>query len=137
MGRAYEPAVEHLPPEHLDPELDALLRERRPMPDQRWVAATERRLLPEPRVRWRWRPSPVLRMGAALAVALTFVVLALSLFGGGPLGASTGDVKAGDECRTVTVTRTERVPAIVEDSTGEPRVVYRRERVQRPVERCD
>lgn len=129
--------MDHLEPEHLDPELDALLQDARPRPDQRWVAATERRLLPEHREWFQWRPAPALRMGAALAVVLAALLLALSLFGSSPFDGTGGDVKAGDECRTVKVTRVERVPNVVEDADGEPRIVYRRERVERFVERCD
>ena len=130
--------MEHLPPEHTDPELDALLSANRPTPDARWVAATERRLLPERRSWFTWRPAPAFRMGAALAVGIAAFLFALSLFGSGPLSDPNGqDVRAGDDCRTVTVTRTERVPAVVEGNDGEPRIVYRRERVQRQVQRCD
>jgi len=129
--------VEHLGPEHTDPELDALLRERRSRPDAGWVAATERRLLPERRPRFAWRPAPALRMGAALAITLAAIMFALSLFGSGPLGGSNSEVKAEDECRMVPVTRIERVPAVVEGSDGEPRIVYRRERVERLVQRCN
>ena len=56
--------------EHADPELDALLRSRRPLPDPSWVAATERRLLPGQRRRFALRPTRALRLGVALAVAL-------------------------------------------------------------------
>jgi hypothetical protein len=122
-------------PEHSEPELDALLRSRRPMPDEAWVAATERRLLPTRR-RISWGRTPALRLGTALAIALAGLVLALSLAGGGPL-AGNDSVEAKDECRTVTVTRTERVPTIVEDASGEPQVRYRTERVRRTERRCN
>ena len=118
-------------PENAEPELDALLRSRRPMPDEAWVAATERRLLPSRR-RLSWRGAPALRLGAALAVALAGLVLALSLAGGGPL-AGNDKVDAKDDCRTVTVIRTERVPVVSEDGS---RIEYRTERVRRPERRC-
>jgi hypothetical protein len=118
-------------PEHADPELDALLRSHRPMPDAAWVATTERRLLPTRR-RLSWRRAPALRLGVALAVALAGLVLALSLVGGGPL-AGDGTVDARDDCRTVAVMRTERVPVVVD---GGSRIEYRSERVRRLERRC-
>ena len=121
-------------PEHAEPELDALLRSRRPMPDPAWVAATEQRLLPTRRKRFSWGGMPALRLGAALAVALAGLVLALSLFGGGPLGGGNEPVDAKNDCRTVTVTRVERVPVVVD---GGARIEYREQRVRRPVRRCD
>lgn len=127
-------------PEHAEPELDALLRSHRSVPDPRWVAATQDRLLNQSRgptaSRWRtWRPTPALRLGAAFAVVLAALILALSLAGSGPLGGES-PVKAKDDCRTVPVTRTERVPIIVEGSDGEPRIVYERKPVQRFEKRC-
>ena len=120
-------------PEHAEPELDALLRSRRPMPDPAWVAATEQRLLPTRRRRLSWSRSPALRLGAALAVALAALVLALSLAGGGPLGGDE-PVQAEPKCRTVTVTRVERVPVVVD---GGSRIEYREQQVRRAVRRCD
>src|SRR3954452_24140774 len=96
-GRAYMSAVASHTPEPIDPELDALLRSRRPMPDPEWVAATERRLLP-PRRRPSWRRAPALGVGVPLTVVLAGLVLALSLAGGGPVGASQS-VDAKDDCR--------------------------------------
>lgn len=115
--------------EHADPELDALLRSRRPLPDPSWVAATERRLLPGQRRRFALRPPRALRLGVALAVALAGLVLALSLAGGGPL-AGDNTVDARDDCHTLTVTRSERVPRVIEGPGG-PRIVYRNAPVQR------
>ena len=128
--------MEHFDPEHLDPELDALLRDRRPHADGRWVAATERELFPQQKSWFAWRPAPALRMGAALAVVLAALLLAMSLFGSSPLSDSE-PVKADDNCRTVKVTRVERVPIATVDADGEPKIEYRRQSVERFVERCD
>ena len=119
-------------PEHAEPELDALLRSRRPAPDPAWVAATEQKLLPSRRRRFAWSRYPALRLGAALAIALAGLVLALSLAGGGPL-AGDEPVEARDDCRTVTVTRIERVPVVVDGGEG---IEYREQRVRRAVRRC-
>ena len=130
--------MDPLPHEHTDPELDALLRAKRPAPDPTWVRATEQRLLP-PRRRFAvpaWRPAPAARLGAALAVGIAALVLALSLAGVGPLGGGDRSVQAKDDCRTVKVTRRERVPAIVTGKDGQPQVVYSARSVQRLERRC-
>jgi hypothetical protein len=126
------------PPERLDPELDALLRTRRPAPDAAWVRATEERLLPRRRRRFvgAWPPLPAARLGAALAVGVAVVLLALSLAGVGPLGGDNRSVQAKDDCRDVRVTRVERVPSIVKDSRGRPQVRYSTRRVTRLERRC-
>ena len=120
-------------PEHAEPDLDALLRRSRPEPDGAWVHATGEGLFAPRR---SWRPSGALRLGSALVVGLATVALLLSLAGAGPLAGGDRAVEAKDDCRTVTVARVERVPAIVTDSRGTMRVVYTRERVRRLVRRC-
>src|SRR5689334_12423679 len=123
-------------PEHNEPELDALLRARRPVPDSAFVRATEERLLPR-RSRRSWLPQvPAVRVGAALATGLAALVLALSLIGVGPLGHGDPSVQAQDHCRTVAVMKTERVPAIVRNRHGRATVVYSKQRVRRYVRRC-
>ena len=130
--------MDPLDPEHAEPELDALLRAHRPRPDADWVRATQQRLLPPPKpsrmpvLRW---PAPPLRLGAAFATGLAGLMLALSLAGVGPLADQNQPVQADDECRTIEVTRTERVPRIV-TVAGEPRIVYRPGLVQRYERRC-
>lgn len=130
--------MDPLPPEHSEPEIDALLRSRRPRPDAVWRAATERRLIPSRR---RWgvvqQPRAAWGLGAAAAVALAVLVLTLSLAGVGPLAGDDRGVKAEDRCRTVTVTRTERVPFVAPGADGQDVIRYRRERVRRTERRCD
>jgi hypothetical protein len=130
--------MEQLPPEHAEPEIDALLRAARPVADAAWVARTEAALL-EPRglERWlAWRPAPALRLGTAFALALTVLVLGLALAGVGPLGGASEPVVADDKCRTVSVESVERVPRLVDEPGAEPRIVYERRRVQRLERRC-
>jgi hypothetical protein len=129
--------MEHFPSEHLDPELDAILRATRPSPDPSWVDATEQRLACSQRSWFVWHTTPALRLGAVTGFALAVAVIMLSLLGASPLGDSDQDVKAGEACRLVEVDRIERVPSIVESTSGEPQVIYRKERVRRFVERCD
>lgn len=128
--------MDALPPEQSEPQIDALLRRARPEPDPQWVRDTEARLLPE-RPQRSWFPMPQVRLGAVFAVGLAILVLGLSLAGVGPLGASNEPVVADDDCRTVQVTRTERVPRIVERPGAEPQIVYENRRVQRLERRCD
>lgn len=130
--------MEPRPPEHDEPAIDALLRARRPKPDPAWVAAAEDRLFATPeRRRWfAWRPAPALRLGAAFALGLTLLLLTFSLIGVGPFGGSSEPVVADDDCRTVRVTRVERVPRLVEQPGAEPRIVYERRPVERLERRC-
>jgi hypothetical protein len=111
-----------------DRELEGLLRANRPRPDADWVRATEDRLLPRRR---SWRPSPTVRVGAAFAGGLAALMLGISLADSN----SNDAVQAKDRCRSVTVTRVERVPALVLKD-GQPRIVYSRKPVQRTVKRC-
>lgn len=114
-----------------------LLRANRPTPDPEFRDGLERRLF-APRRRFRLAlpsiPRPALA-GAALAGALTILLLAFGLIGGGPL-SSDEPVRAGDNCREVTVVRTERVPEVVTGKSGEPQIRYRNKPVQRVVTRC-
>lgn len=131
--------MEPRPPEHAEPEIDALLRDRRPRPGPDWVASTEARLFAEERHTarwWHWRPEPALRVGAAFALGLTLLLLAFSLIGVGPFGGSSEPVVADDDCRTVRVTRVEQVPRIVEQPGTEPTIVYERKPVERLERRC-
>jgi hypothetical protein len=122
--------------EHLDPELDSLLRRNRPTPDAGWVTALEGRLLPERRHRLApWR-LPHVRLGAAVAAGFATLFVALSLAGLGPFGGNAADVRAKEDCRMVRITVVESVPSIRTGSDGKPQVVHRRERVQRYERRC-
>ena len=113
------------PHDRPDPQVEALLEASRPEPHAHFRAQTARDLFPE-RAR---RRRPVL-LGAATAGALAAGALIAGLIGLEPF-ASDGDVQADRDCRIVTVTRVERVPVIVDD-----RIEYRREPVERRVERC-
>jgi hypothetical protein len=112
-----------------DPELETALRRARATPDPDFVRATEERLLP------RRRSRAPLRAGAALAGGLAALAFGLSLAGEGPVGGSDPAVEAGDNCRNVTITRLDRVPQLVVES-GQPRIVYSREKVTKVVRRC-
>lgn len=117
--------MEPMRPEHAEPELDALLRNRRPEPDGAWVHATGERLFAP-----RRRASPALRLGAAFAGGLATLMVVLSL--GGP----PSDVDAKDQCRDVTVTRVQPVPRLITTKAGKSKVVYTRKPVTRTVRRC-
>ena len=80
-------------------------------------------------------PRPLL-VAAATVAAMAAGVLALSLAGAGPLAGSDGGVEATTNCRTVTVTRRERVPYVVRSADGRTRIAYRYARKQRQVRRC-
>lgn len=110
-----------------DPEIEGLLERSRPEPHAHFRAQAARELFPE-RAPRRRRP---LLLGAATAGALAAGALFAGLVGLEPF-AGDDDVRAEPECRTVTVTRTERVPVLVD---GE-RIEYRRRPVERRVERC-
>lgn len=66
-------------------------------------------------------------------MCLGAVVLVLALAGTGPLGAGDQSAKAKDDCRTRAVTRSERIPSVVFDSQGQPKIVYTR----RPAHRLE
>lgn len=108
-----------------DPQVEQLLEASRPRPNAHWRAQTARDLFGAPAPRRRsWRLGAV-TAGALAAGALTAGMIGLEPF------ASDDPVQADRDCRTVTVTRTERVPRI-EDG----KLRYRRQAVQRRVERC-
>ena len=123
-------------PDQPDAVVERLLRRSAPAPDRAFVGRLENRLFrarPAPAARRSWRPAFA---AAGLAGGLASVALVLGLAGAGPLGEGDDAVKARDDCRYVTVTRTERVPAVVEDARGEPTVRFRKRRVERQVRRC-
>jgi hypothetical protein len=126
----------HLEPEHTDPELDSFLREIHPAPHPEWARSLEGRLLPRAaKGTGAWR-LPHVRLGAALVGGFAVLLLTLALAGVGPFGGNAADVRAKDDCELVQVTRVERVPALVQGSDGQPRIVYHRGRVQRFERRC-
>lgn len=109
-----------------DPQVETLLERSRPEPHAHFRAQTARDLFPERAPRRR----PLL-LGAATATALAAGALFAGLVGLEPF-AGDDAVQAEPECRTVTVTRTERVPVLVDGA----RIEYRRKPVERRVERC-
>jgi hypothetical protein len=117
----------------MSPEMEDLLRSAKPEPRDQFVLDLERRLL---RKRER-RGSVVLAGGAALGMVLALLVVALGVAGTLPLGFG-GDrpATATDNCRTVMVERTKRLPEFVVGRDGELRLRYRQEVVRRPMTRC-
>jgi hypothetical protein len=128
--------MEHFEPERLDPEIDAFLRNNRPVLDRDWVRNTERRLFDATSRRAPiWRLAQI-RPAVVVAAGIVALLLVLALAGVGPLVRDRGDVRAKDDCSLIEVTRLERVPHVVEGAGGDLRIVYRRERVQRVERRC-
>jgi hypothetical protein len=119
-------------PHETDRALETLLERSRPEPEAAWVRATGERLFAPRR---SWLPGPTLRMGSALAGGIAALALGLSVAGVGPLGSGSEPVRANDDCRTVTVTRSIRMPSLV-TVDGDLRVVYTRKPVRRSVRRC-
>ena len=116
-------------------EVEALLSASRPSPGPAFEAELERRLFDRrARRTLQWRPALV---GIAGATGLAALVAALALAGAGPLSSDgPSDVRAGDDCRYVTVTRPTRVPHVVRRSDGEFDIRFKRERAERIVKRC-
>ena len=119
----------------LDERVEDLLRASAPQPRPEFVLALRTRLFPERAIAaWRRRHRPVF-VGALASAAAAAVVLVL--VAAGPLAGGGGqDVKAGSNCRSVLVKARGRVPVVVQTRTGQTRIVYRDEPVERPVERC-
>jgi hypothetical protein len=123
------------PHEHGDPELERLLRCARPEPDERFVAAVERRLFGRPPARGRSRLRTLtVALGATLALAAAAAILALA--GAGPFGKEGDAVRAKDDCRMVRVTEVRRKPVLVEGRDGRATIRYERTRTSRLVKRC-
>jgi hypothetical protein len=114
-----------------DAAVEAILRASRPEPDAVWVDRLERRLL-KPRRSARSR----LTFGFALAAGLAAVAVTFSLIGVSPLSRGSDAVDAREDCRVVVVAGIERVPVLVRDAAGAPRVIYRDRTVTRRVTRC-
>lgn len=117
-------------------QIEELLRRSRPVPRATWLAQTERDLFPAPRPRRTWLQVPAVRLGSAVTAGLATVLLILGLAGTGPLESGTGDVRARETCRLVTVTRTQRTPIVITAQDGTPRIEYRKRPVKRIVRRC-
>jgi hypothetical protein len=121
-------------PSDPDAQIEQLLKESRPTPDAVWRGEL-RRDLTRGRRSWRHLNVSRLRLSAAAAALLAAAALVASLAGAGPLASQDESVQAKQDCRFVTVTRTERVPRVV-TTDGEPRVVYSDEVRTRRVKRC-
>ena len=117
-------------------QIEELLRLSRPEPSATYAARAERELFPEPPVRRPWLRLPAVRIGSALVAGLATVLLVLSLAGAGPLGSKDDAVHAKERCRSIVVTRVERVPTIVTDANGTSHVRYRKKPARRTVRRC-
>jgi hypothetical protein len=121
----------------LTPEdLERLLRAGRPVPRPDFVRELERELIPG-RARTDRERVRVAIAGLGLAFALGAVLIVLGAVGLLPihLGGGSG-AEAERDCRTVMVERTERVPSIARDASGEFVVRYHTQTVSRPVRRC-
>jgi hypothetical protein len=124
-------------PEHLDEDVESLLRSAQTRPQPEFVMALRERPFPErPALGWVRRPRPAL-VAALGAASVAIALSALSLAGVGPLAGRSGqDVKARTNCHFVLVKARGRVPVVVHSRDGQARIVYRDEPVERPVERC-
>jgi hypothetical protein len=113
--------------------MESRLRSARPQPDNDFVRRLEGELFANARAprrerRFQWRP----RFAAGLAVAaLAMLTLLFDLAGIGPFSDDNGPVQAGDNCKTVVVTKRERQPVTVNG-----KVVFKYRDVQRHVKRC-
>jgi len=118
---------------------ERLLRASRPLPDLEFKEQLERKLFPQPRMRPARRHAgfrPALA-GAAGVAGLAALLGGLGLAGAGPLApGGSSDTRAGDNCRFVRLERLERVPRVTTNPTGDLEIRFRRERVERLVERC-
>lgn len=124
-------------PTKLDQEVACRLRASAQRPSPQFAHGLERRLLRLHEESGREARRRPLLAAAAAAAAMALVALGFSLAGQGPLApAGDPDLEARDYCRVVPVTRTERVPIVVERPNGQPAVRYRERRVERSVERC-
>src|SRR5215204_6346711 len=121
-------------PDSPDREVEALLHTSRPLPRPVFEAELQRRLFAEAARPARAR-LPLLA-GAAGATALAALFGVLGLAGSGPLSGDGDSVRAGDNCRLVTVMRPERVPEVVPLPDGELDIRFKTERKKSVVRRC-
>ncbi len=117
--------------------VEVLLRNSRPEVRPDFHDELEDNLFRAPRpVRWMPRlPRPAL-VAAATTAALAAGVVGLSLAGSGPLSGSDTGVEATSNCKSVEVTKRERVPYLARSTDGQPRIAFRYENRQRQVKRC-
>jgi hypothetical protein len=120
---------------HPPHDLERLLRAARPTPAPGFVTELERSLRARSVKRER-RRLRVAFAGAAFAVVLTSVVLAMSIGGLLPFTSGGSPANAGQHCHNVVTHPTERRPHFVWDRSGEPRIRYHSEVVRRVVKRC-
>jgi hypothetical protein len=117
--------------------MESRLRSARPQPDNDFVLRLEGELLTDARAprqgtrRFAWRPT----FAAGFAVAaIALLTLIFDLAGIGPF-SNDKPVQAGDQCRTVVVTKRERTPVVVREN-GKDVVHFAMRPVQRHVKRC-
>jgi hypothetical protein len=116
-----------------DEHVASVLRDARPVPDDRFVQQVEARLFEKRAARRQRRP-----LAAALGVsgALAAAFAAATLVGSGPLGSHDDKASAKPNCSDVRVTSPVRRGELVLDKQGRPHVVYRTRPVTRTVRRC-
>jgi hypothetical protein len=117
-----------------DEQLERLLHASRPRPRLGFTEELESSLFPARVARHR-RRRPLLA-ASGLAGGLALVALAFGLAGSGPLASQNDSSQAGQNCRYVMVKRTQRVPRVVTDQSGQPRIVTQKRVVERRVKRC-
>jgi hypothetical protein len=122
----------------LDPEMESRLRSARPQPDDDFLTRLESDLFaggraPRFKLRPAWRPT--FAAGFAIA-AIALLTLALDLAGIGPFGGpGHAPVEASDKCRTVLVSKRERVP-VAHQIDGQDVIRFEYRNVKRHVKRC-
>jgi hypothetical protein len=117
--------------------MESRLRSARPQPDIGFISRLEGELFANARAprqgtrRFAWRPT----FAAGLAVAaIALLTLIFDLAGIGPF-SNDKPVQAGDNCKTVVVTKLERAPVVVHRD-GKDVVEFRMQPVKRHVKRC-
>jgi hypothetical protein len=111
------------------------MRAARPTPRPDFVTELERSLLTGAPTRDR-RRLRVAFAGAAFAVVLAALVVAMSISGLLPFTSGGSPASARQDCHNVVIHPTERRPYFVRDRSGELHVRYHSEVVRRVVKRC-
>jgi hypothetical protein len=120
-----------------DEDLEALLAASRPAPRDEFVDDLERRLLGRAtmtRALPRWLSA--FKVGAAGAAVAGGVLLVAVLAGANPFGTDS-KVEAAPDCHVRLVPTTVRVPVVVADRNGDPRVIYRSRPGTKPIRECE
>jgi hypothetical protein len=121
-----------------DPEMESRLRSARPRPDIDFVSRLEGELFATARAPRRglrgFSLRPAFVAGVAVA-AIALLTLVFDLAGIGPFSGDDAPVQAGDNCRTIVVTKRERTPVVVHQN-GKDVVRFQMRPVKRHVKRC-